>query len=88
MSARLDDAIADAGRKRGDVRRILNVNGTITDRESEGRLRGPVDQWTDELSRFVGDYGFDTFVFWGEGPDQLPRFADEVVPRVREATGL
>ena len=28
-------------------------------------------------------FGFDTFMFWGEGEDQLPRFAEEVVPAVR-----
>lgn len=85
MSARLDAAIADAGRDQSDVRRVLNVNGTITDGASEGSLKGPVDQWTDELVHFATEYGFETFVFWGEGPDQLPRFAEEVVPRVRDA---
>jgi hypothetical protein len=28
-------------------------------------------------------YGFDTFLFWGAGDDQLPRFAEEIVPAVR-----
>ena len=28
-------------------------------------------------------YGFDTFMFWGEGEDQLARFAEEVAPAVR-----
>jgi hypothetical protein len=28
---------------------------------------------------------FDTFVFWGDGPGQLARFAEEVVPAVRAA---
>ncbi len=85
MSARLDDAIADAGRKQSDVRRVLNVNGTITDRGSEGPLKGPVDQWVDELTALANDYRFDTFVFWGEGEGQLERFASDVVPRMREA---
>jgi hypothetical protein len=85
MSARLDTAIADAGREPADVRRVLNVNGTITDGASEGPLNGPVDQWTDELLRFATELAFDTFIFWGEGTGQLERFAQEVVPSVREA---
>jgi alkanesulfonate monooxygenase SsuD/methylene tetrahydromethanopterin reductase-like flavin-dependent oxidoreductase (luciferase family) len=85
MTARLEDGIAAAGRKSGDVRRILNVNGTITAGPSEGPLKGPVDQWTDELLHFATEYGFDTFVFWAEGENQLERFAEEVAPRVREA---
>ena len=84
MTKRLDDAIARAGRQPGDVRRILNVAGTITAGASEGPLRGPVDQWADELAELVADYGFDTFVFWGEGDGQLERFAEEVAPATRE----
>jgi alkanesulfonate monooxygenase SsuD/methylene tetrahydromethanopterin reductase-like flavin-dependent oxidoreductase (luciferase family) len=85
MSARLDAAIAEAGREQSDVRRVLNVNGTITDGASDGPLNGPVDQWSDQLVRFATEFGFDTFVFWGDGEGQLERFAREVVPNVREA---
>ena len=60
-----------------------NVSGTITRGDSEGPFRGPVDQWVDELSDLVVTYGFDTFVLWAEGDDQLPRFAEEVVPATR-----
>lgn len=85
MTARLEDAISHAGREQRDVRRILNVNGTITDGASEGPLNGPVDHWTEQLAAFANDYGFDTFVFWGEGDGQLERFAQDVVPGVRKA---
>jgi hypothetical protein len=43
-----------------------------------------VEQWADELTDFVINLGFDTFIFWADGADQLPRFANEVVPAVRE----
>ena len=33
------------------------------------------------------DTALDTFMFWGEGEDQLPRFAEEVAPAVRAAGG-
>jgi alkanesulfonate monooxygenase SsuD/methylene tetrahydromethanopterin reductase-like flavin-dependent oxidoreductase (luciferase family) len=82
-SARLDEAAADAGRDPTEIRRVLNVSGQITDGNRQGLLRGPVDQWVDELTDLAVGYGFDTFLFWGEGDDQLPRFAEEVVPGVK-----
>jgi len=47
-------------------------------------LQGPVNQWVDELTNLVSAYRFDTFIFWGEGGNQLQRFAEEVAPAVRE----
>lgn len=84
MSQRLDDAAAEAGRDPAGIRRILNVNGVITSGESNGMLHGPVDQWVEELTYLATRYGFDTFIFWGEGNGQLQKFAEEVVPAVRE----
>ena len=84
MTRQLDDAAAEAGRDPASIRRILNVNGVITDGETNGMLRGPVNQWTDELTDLAIHYSFDTFIFWGEGEGQLQRFAEDVVPAVRE----
>jgi alkanesulfonate monooxygenase SsuD/methylene tetrahydromethanopterin reductase-like flavin-dependent oxidoreductase (luciferase family) len=84
MTARLDDAAAEAGRSPGQIRRVLNIGGAITDGGSEGAFHGPVTQWVDELTDLAVGYGFDTFVLWAEGPGQLPRFAEEIVPAVRE----
>lgn len=83
MTRRLDDAAAQAGRDPSRIRRILNVNGTITDGASNGMLQGPVNQWADELTDLAINHGFDTFIFWGEGEGQLQRFAEEVVPAIR-----
>jgi alkanesulfonate monooxygenase SsuD/methylene tetrahydromethanopterin reductase-like flavin-dependent oxidoreductase (luciferase family) len=83
--ARLDDAAAAAGRDPRELRRIVNVYGTVTDGASEGFLRGPATQWVDELTPLALDLGFDTFVFWGDGADQLARFSEDVVPAVRTA---
>jgi alkanesulfonate monooxygenase SsuD/methylene tetrahydromethanopterin reductase-like flavin-dependent oxidoreductase (luciferase family) len=82
MAARLDEAAVDSGRDPGLIRRVLNVAGAITEGASEGMFRGPVEQWVDDLTRLVG-HGFDTFVLWAEGPGQLARFAEEVVPATR-----
>jgi alkanesulfonate monooxygenase SsuD/methylene tetrahydromethanopterin reductase-like flavin-dependent oxidoreductase (luciferase family) len=83
MARRLDDAAAAAGRDPAELRRILNVSGTITDGGSSGLLQGPVDQWVDELADLALTHGFDTFVLWAGGDDQLARFAEEVVPALR-----
>jgi hypothetical protein len=82
-AARIDDAATAAGREPADIRRVLNVNGQITDGARFGLLRGPIDQWVDELTDLAVGDGFDTFMFWGEGNGQLALFAEEVVPAVR-----
>ena len=81
-AARLDDAAAGADRDPSDIRRVVNLNGQITDGTRSGLLQGPLDQWVDELTDLAVGNGFDTFLFWGEGEDQLPRFAEEVAPAV------
>jgi alkanesulfonate monooxygenase SsuD/methylene tetrahydromethanopterin reductase-like flavin-dependent oxidoreductase (luciferase family) len=83
MAKRLDDAAAKADRDPTSIRRILNVNGIITNGETNGMLQGPVNQWAEELTNLAITYGFDTFIFWGEGEGQMQRFAEEVVPAVR-----
>jgi alkanesulfonate monooxygenase SsuD/methylene tetrahydromethanopterin reductase-like flavin-dependent oxidoreductase (luciferase family) len=83
MTRRLDDAAAQAGRNPASIRRILNINGVITNNAANGMLQGSVNQWAEELTDLAINYGFDTFIFWGEGEGQLQRFAEEVVPAVR-----
>jgi alkanesulfonate monooxygenase SsuD/methylene tetrahydromethanopterin reductase-like flavin-dependent oxidoreductase (luciferase family) len=83
----IDAAARAAGRDPAAIRRVANVNGVITPGSSGsgGFLRGPASQWIDDLRRLRDDYGFDGFVFWGEGDasDQLRRFAEDIVPAVR-----
>jgi len=83
MTKRLDDAAEEAGRDPANLRRILNVNGAITDGASNGMFQGPPSQWAEKLTNLAITYKFDTFIFWGEGEGQLQRFAEEVVPAVR-----
>ena len=83
MAARLDDAAVEAGRDPASIRRVLNVNGEITEGASNGVLRGPVDQWVDELTDLAVTHGFDTFILWAEGEGQLARFSEQVAPAVR-----
>jgi hypothetical protein len=83
MATRLDEAAVRAGRDPASIRRILNVSGEITDGASIGVLRGPADQWADELTGLAVNIGFDTFILWAEGEGQLSRFAEQVAPAVR-----
>jgi alkanesulfonate monooxygenase SsuD/methylene tetrahydromethanopterin reductase-like flavin-dependent oxidoreductase (luciferase family) len=84
MSQRLDAGAAEAARDPGELRRVLNVGGNVTDGASQGLLRGPVSQWVDELTGLAVEDGFDTFILWTEGPAQLGRFAEEIIPGVRD----
>jgi alkanesulfonate monooxygenase SsuD/methylene tetrahydromethanopterin reductase-like flavin-dependent oxidoreductase (luciferase family) len=84
MTALLDNAAAEAGRDPSELRRVLNVNGTLraAGAGSGGPLDGPVEQWVDELADLALSLGFDTFVFGGD-PASMPTFAEEVAPAAR-----
>jgi alkanesulfonate monooxygenase SsuD/methylene tetrahydromethanopterin reductase-like flavin-dependent oxidoreductase (luciferase family) len=87
MNARVDEGAAEAGRNPSAVRRVFNVTGVVTDGRSDGFLRGPADQWADDLATLVVDHRADTLVFWpgeGDAREQLRRFAGTVVPATRE----
>jgi alkanesulfonate monooxygenase SsuD/methylene tetrahydromethanopterin reductase-like flavin-dependent oxidoreductase (luciferase family) len=83
----IDEAARAAGRDPASIRRLANVSGEITDGASGGFLRGPARQWVDDLRRLREEYRFDSFIFWGDGDhdEQVRRFAEDVVPAVRQA---
>jgi alkanesulfonate monooxygenase SsuD/methylene tetrahydromethanopterin reductase-like flavin-dependent oxidoreductase (luciferase family) len=88
LNARIDSAAIAAGRHPEDIRRIVNVSGSITDDGGEqGAPDGPPQKWIDQLTRWAVEHRLDAFVYWP--PDtsinSIERFAREVVPAVREA---
>jgi alkanesulfonate monooxygenase SsuD/methylene tetrahydromethanopterin reductase-like flavin-dependent oxidoreductase (luciferase family) len=87
MQQRVDEGAEEAGRNPADVRRMYNVSGAITDRETRGLLHGPASQWIEELTGFALELGLDTFLLWPREDHvrQVTLFAREVVPAVREA---
>lgn len=90
---RIDAAARAAGRAPTDVRRVIQLAGQVTDRATTtGRpRRGPgiqpiqttPDGWANIITEFVLEERFDTVNFLPENPDpeQVSRFADEVIPR-------
>ena len=85
MMRAIDEGARGAGRDPSEIRRLLNVSGTIVDGDVREPLVGPPEHWVETLAGLAHDLGFDTFVFWpGEEPaEQLQRFAAEVVPALR-----
>jgi alkanesulfonate monooxygenase SsuD/methylene tetrahydromethanopterin reductase-like flavin-dependent oxidoreductase (luciferase family) len=87
MAKRIEDGAARAGRDAQRIRRVYNLSGTIADGPVQEQLHGPPDHWIETLTSFAVELGFDSFIF-SPADDvlgQLERFAQEVVPGVREA---
>jgi alkanesulfonate monooxygenase SsuD/methylene tetrahydromethanopterin reductase-like flavin-dependent oxidoreductase (luciferase family) len=85
MMRAIDEGARAGGRDPSEIRRLFNVSGTIVDGDVTELLVGPPEHWVETLTRFAGELGFDTFVFWPteESAEQLERFATEVVPALR-----
>jgi alkanesulfonate monooxygenase SsuD/methylene tetrahydromethanopterin reductase-like flavin-dependent oxidoreductase (luciferase family) len=82
-NATIDEAAQEAGRSPRDIRRLLNIAGQFGT-ASRGPLRGPTDQWAEELADLALSEGIGTFILASDDPDDLRRFAGEVAPAVRE----
>ena len=88
----ISKAATEAGRDPGDVLRMAQLVGTITDREGDAEaragsapVRGTPDQWAALIARLATEQPYRCFVFWPEEGtvEQVERFAKEVVPAVR-----
>lgn len=89
-------AARQAGRDPGSLTRLYNVAGMITGdgraargERGEEPFQGPVASWVDTLSALHTAQGMNAFVYWprGDRERQSRRFAEEVVPAVRERLG-
>ena len=82
----IDTAAREADRDPATLRKIYNLNGII-DRESSEPFHGSTQQWIEQLTSLVEDYGMNGFVYWPNADHQLQlaRFARDVVPAVKEA---
>ena len=86
MQKHIDEASMSVGRDPASIQRIYNIMGQIQNGPSADPFHGPVEQWVDELTGLVVEYGMDTFVPGLPEPpgDQIERFMTEVAPRVLE----
>jgi alkanesulfonate monooxygenase SsuD/methylene tetrahydromethanopterin reductase-like flavin-dependent oxidoreductase (luciferase family) len=95
---RIDEAAAAAGRDPAEIADIFNFGGRITPeplavtRGDDGRwIGGSERQWVDELTDAVLEYGASGFIYRSTddtpAAEALARWAGEIVPAVREATG-
>jgi alkanesulfonate monooxygenase SsuD/methylene tetrahydromethanopterin reductase-like flavin-dependent oxidoreductase (luciferase family) len=75
-NAAIDAAARAAGRDPRAIRRLLNVFA------EPGRT---ADQWLSELLPLALTEGVGTFILGSDDPDQLRRFAEEVIPELRAA---
>ncbi len=94
--ALIDEAARNAGRAPSEVRRIMQLVGTVTDSPltTERPRQGPGNQpirttpavWGKIVAELVHEERFDAFNFVPEQqtPEQIRRFATEVVPAARE----
>ncbi len=90
LHARIDEAAQSAGRKPGEIRRIYNVSGTITEGSRGDFLEGPTSYWVEELTRLAVELGMDAFIFWPsrDPAHQLHSFGEDVAPAVRDAVAM
>ncbi len=84
MNAVIDAAATGVGRDPADVRRLFNVHGSFT---GSGFLQGPPSVWVEQLAALALEDGISGFVLMADLGDRrdMHRFAEEVVPGVREA---
>jgi alkanesulfonate monooxygenase SsuD/methylene tetrahydromethanopterin reductase-like flavin-dependent oxidoreductase (luciferase family) len=80
----IDEAARDAGRDPREIRRFLNISGQFLT-SHEGLLKGPSQQWVDELLPYVLGDGISTFILMADDEKVMEQFAHEVVPALREA---
>jgi hypothetical protein len=76
LMTQIDEAATAANRDPRSIRRIVNVSGPGTE-------DGP--ELIEVLTWLATEVGIDGFVYWPSdlGPDQIERFAAEVVPALR-----
>jgi alkanesulfonate monooxygenase SsuD/methylene tetrahydromethanopterin reductase-like flavin-dependent oxidoreductase (luciferase family) len=83
LNQHIDEGARAAGRDPKAVRRLLNISGEFT---SAGRalLRGPAEQWAEDLAGLTLEYGVSAFILAADDPATIERFAAEVAPATRE----
>lgn len=85
MSARIDDAALEAGRRPEHVRRLLNIMRAEFGSSSSGFLTGTPRDWVGQLVEAAHGHALGGIIIGGDDVTFTERFAAEVAPAVREA---
>jgi alkanesulfonate monooxygenase SsuD/methylene tetrahydromethanopterin reductase-like flavin-dependent oxidoreductase (luciferase family) len=80
----IDAAAVEAGRDPREIRRLVNIAGAFGD-ERNGFLDGPAEAWVEDLLPLVVEDGAGTFILMTDDDATMTRFAEEVIPALREA---
>jgi alkanesulfonate monooxygenase SsuD/methylene tetrahydromethanopterin reductase-like flavin-dependent oxidoreductase (luciferase family) len=87
MQKLIDEGAREAGRNPSEVRRMLNITGSIGSEPAaeDGGLSGPAEYWVETLASWATNVGIDTFILWPAIADeqQVKIWASAVAPRVR-----
>ncbi len=82
MNAAIDEAAVHNGRRPAEIRRMYNINGRFGN--GTEFLQGSPADWAQQLTELTLTDGISTYILSVSSDDEVRRFADEVVPAVRE----
>lgn len=82
----LDEAAIESGRGPEAIRRLYNINGSFG--TGNGFLQGTPQNWAEQLTELALNTGMSTFILGTDDPDDVRRFAADVVPAVRELVAM
>lgn len=82
MNSAIDYAAVEAGRGPAEIRRMYNVTGHFGN--GDGFLRGSPANWAEQLAGLTLTDGISTYILSVSSESEVRRFADEVIPAVRE----
>ena len=82
----LDEAAVGAGRDPAAIKRIYNIVGRFG--SGDGFLKGETADWAEQIATLALELGMSTFILGTDDPNTLRRFADEVVPTVKEVVDI
>ncbi|ASO17839.1 alkanesulfonate monooxygenase SsuD/methylene tetrahydromethanopterin reductase-like flavin-dependent oxidoreductase (luciferase family) [Actinoalloteichus hoggarensis] len=83
MNATIDEAAVAAGRAPEEITRLYNLMGSFG-RDDGTFLHGPASVWAEQLAELTLTEGMSTYILASDSPEDIRRFAAEVVPAVRE----
>lgn len=67
-----------------EIRRLLTISGQFSNNR-QGQLHGTTSDWVADLLPLVADHGISGLILDSDDAETMSRFANEVVPALREA---